>query len=309
MIRPTGATGKLQESCAKYPSNTVEIFKGNLLNPKDCALAVKDAKVIFHLAAGTGEKSFPDAYMNSVVATRNLLEAALKDGNLVRVVNVSSFTVYTNQSKSQGRLLDESCPVESRPEQRGDAYCYAKVKQDELMTEYGRKYGLPYVIVRPGAVYGPGKRQITGRVGIGTFGIFLHLGGSNQIPFTYVDNCADAIVLAGLKQGIDGEVFNVVDDDLPTSKNFLQLYKRHVKNFKSIYVPHVVSYLFCTGWEKYCEWSYGQLPPVFNRKRWHVEMKRTYYSNDKLKKQLAWTPRVPMNQGLDRLFNASREQV
>ena len=51
-----------------------------------------------------------------------------------------------------------------------------------------------------------------GRVGIDTFGVFLHLGGSNQIPLTYVDNCADAIALAGLKPGIDGEVFNIGGD-------------------------------------------------------------------------------------------------
>ena len=113
-----------------------------------------------------------------------------------RFVLVSSFTVYTNRQKS--RRLDESCPVEEHPELRGDAYCFAKVKQEQIVAEYGKNFGIPYVVVRPGSVYGPGKRQITGRVGLGTFGIFLHLGGSNTIPFTHVDNCAEAIVLAGL---------------------------------------------------------------------------------------------------------------
>jgi len=47
-----------------------------------------------------------------------------------------------------------------------------------------------YVILRPGAVYGPEDDKITGRVGINTFGIFMHLGGRNKIPFTYVNNCA-----------------------------------------------------------------------------------------------------------------------
>ena len=101
------------------------------------------------------------------------------------------------------------------------------------------------MIVRPGSVYGAGKREIAGRVGIGTFGLFLHLGGSNTIPFTYVDNCAEAIVLAGLVKGVDGEVFNVVDDDLPSSRQFLRLYKKNVRRFKSLYVPHAVSYALC----------------------------------------------------------------
>ena len=99
--------------------------------------------------------------------------------------------------------------------------------------EYGNKLNLPYVIVRPGHVYGPGNEAISARVGIGTFGTFLHLGGPNTIPFTYVDNCADAIVLAGLKPGVDGEVFNVVDDDLPSSRQFLGLYKKNVSTLSS----------------------------------------------------------------------------
>ena len=114
-----------------------------------------------------------------------------------------------------------------------------------------KKYGIPYVIVRPGSVYGPGKEAIPGRVGIDTFGIFMHLGGSNKIALTYVDNCAEAIVLAGIMKGIDGEVFNIVDDDLPSSRRFLSLYKRNVKRFKSIYVPHALSYFLCYLWEKY----------------------------------------------------------
>ena len=44
--------------------------------------------------------------------------------------------------------------------------------------------------------WGSHKEDIARWVGIGTFGVFLHLGGSNTIPFTYVDNCAEAIVLA-----------------------------------------------------------------------------------------------------------------
>lgn len=307
-VRSSSAVEKLETITARHPGHSVEIMTGNLLSRSDCATATSDVAVIFHLAAGTGEKSFPDAFMNSVVATRNLLEAVLESKALRRFVNVSSFTVYTNEKKPRRRILDESCPVEDHPELRGDAYCFAKVKQDELVREYGKKYGIPYVIVRPGAVYGPGNTQITGRVGLGTFGVFLHLGGSNRIPFTYVDNCADAIALAGLKTGIDGEVFNVVDDDLPFSGRFLKLYKQKVKRFRSIYVPRVVSYLLCAAWEKYAIWSEGQLPPAFNRKRWHVEWKKTNYSNQKLKERLGWTPRVSMAEGLKRFFESCREK-
>ncbi len=249
-------------------------------------------------------QSFPDAFMNSVVTTRNLLEASMKHNCLRRFVSVSSFTVYSNMGKA--RRLDESCPVEEHPELRGEAYCFAKVKQEQIVREYCERLGIPHVIVRPGYVYGPGKQILTGRVGIDTFGIFLHLGGSNAIPFTYVDNCAEAIALAGLKQGVDGDIFNIVDDDLPSSRQFLRLYKKNVKHFTSLYVPHALSYALCCLWEWYSNWSEEQLPPAFNRRRWHAYWKKTSYSNEKLKSRLGWTPRVSLAEGLERYFESCR---
>jgi nucleoside-diphosphate-sugar epimerase len=306
--RPTSEVAGIESLSGQLPDGArVEVFKGNLLSREDCTTATRDVALIFHLATGGG-KSLPDAFLNSVVTTRNLLEACLQHHCLRRFVNISSFAVYTNTRKSRWTLLDESCPVEKHPELRGDAYCYAKVKQDEIVTEYGDKFGIPYVIVRPGSVLGPRKASIPGRVGIDTFGAFLHLGGSNTIPFTYVDNCADAIALAGLKKGIDGEVFNVVDDDLPSSRLFLRLYKKNVRKFRSLYVPKILSYALCYLWEQYSTWSEGQLEPVFNRRRWRAMWKKTRYSNEKLKRRAGWTPKVSMAEGFRRYFEACRDE-
>jgi nucleoside-diphosphate-sugar epimerase len=304
--RPTSKMARLESVIERYPEAKVEVFRGNLLSREDCLDATRDAALILHLAAGRGLRSFPDAYMNSVVTTRNLLDAAVHHGGLRRFVNVSSFTVYSNRKKPRSRVLDESCPIEPRPELRGEAYCYAKVKQDEIVEEYGKKFSLRYVILRPGQVYGPGNEGITGRVGIDTFGMFLHLGGSNTIPFTHVSNCADAIVAAGLKPGIDGEIFNVVDDNLPSSRRFLRLYKRRVKKFRSIYVPHILSYALCSLWERYATWSQGQLPLAFSRRRWHADWKKTRYSNEKLKKLVGWTPKVSIDEGLSQFMECCR---
>jgi nucleoside-diphosphate-sugar epimerase len=305
--RPSSEVAGIEAIVKRRPAGArIEVFKGNLLSREDCEAASKDAAVILHLAAGTGEKSFPDAYMNSVVATRNLLDASLRHTRLRRFVLVSSFTVYANRRKPRGRLLDESCPLEEHPELRGDAYCFAKVKQEQLVAEYGKNFEIPYVVIRPGSVYGGSKGEITGRVGLGTFGLFLHLGGSNTIPFTYVDNCAEAIVLAGIVKGVEGEAFNVVDDDLPSSRQFLRQYKKNVRRFKSVYVPHAVSHGLCYLWEKFSQWSEGQLPPAFNRKRWHVEWKKTRYSNEKLKTRLGWTPRVATPEAMRRYFQSCK---
>jgi len=306
-VRPSSDVSKINEIIDQHKAAVqIDVIKGNLFSEVDCFNATKDVAVIYHLAIGASGRSFPNVFMNAVIPTRNLLEASLRHKSIKRFVNVSSFAVYSNRNNPRGRQLDELCPIEEHPELRGDAYAFGKLKQDQMVIDYWAKHGIPYVIVRPGAVYGPGNDKITGRVGIDTFGIFMHLGGSNKLPLTYVDNCAEAIVLAGVVSGIDGQVFNVVDDDLPSSRRFLRLYKRDVRHFKSIYVPKAISYLFCFLWEKFSILSEGQLPPIFSRNEWHAYWKKTGYSNHKIKRHLCWKMKVSTEEGLKKYFESCR---
>jgi nucleoside-diphosphate-sugar epimerase len=306
-VRPSSDVSSLRVVLSSDGERHGEIVEGNLLSREDCRKAIDGVSVIYHLAAGRGDKSYPNAFLNSVVTTRNLLDAILVSKTFKRFVNVSSFTVYSTRSLPSGSVLDESCEVEEKSELRGEAYCYAKVKQEQILIEYHKKFNIPYVIVRPGAVYGPGNKGLTGRVGIDTFGLFLHFGGNNRIPLTYVDNCADAIMLAGIRTGIETQVFNVVDDDLPRSRVFLAMYKKGVKRFDSVYVPKWASYLFCYLWEKYSHWSHGQLPPVFNRSRWASDWKGHEYSNQKIKGLLGWRQRVSFEEGVRRYCDFCKE--
>ncbi|HLG59269.1 MAG TPA: NAD(P)-dependent oxidoreductase [Vicinamibacterales bacterium] len=305
-VRPSSNLSRLKAVTAAHGSDAaIEIIEGNLLRREDCVRAAEGTAVMFHLAAGI-DKSFAGCFMNSVITTRNLLDAAVAAGALKRFVNVSSFAVYSNLRMGRGSMLDETAPLETEPTRRHDPYGYGKLKQEQLVQQYHKTFGVPYVILRPGAVYGPGKSNLSGRIGIDTFGVFLHMGGSNRIPLTYVDNCAEAILLAGLVEGVDGQVFNVVDDELPTSRKFLRLYKQHVRRFTSIPVPYPLAYFLSALWEDYSVRSQGQLPPSFNRRRCAAEWKGNRYPNDKLKQSVGWKPRVPFDQGSRLFFDSLR---
>jgi len=298
-IRPSSRLDRLEKALSRFDAGkNVELVTGDLLSHDDCRKAAKGVSIIYHLAAGM-EKSFAGAFMNSALATRNVMDAFLQCGQPKRFVNVSSFAVYSTLSLKRGDLLDESCPLEDAPRERFDAYGFGKLKQEDLVKEYGRKYKLPYVIVRPGYVFGPGKRELSGRIGIGTFGFFIQVNGSHSLPLTFVDNCAEAIVLAGLKANVDGEIFNVVDDELLTCRQFLDAYKKKVKSFRSIRIPYFAGYGLCSLWEKYSKWSKNQLPPAFNGRRCAAEWKGNRYSNQKLKDQLDWKPRVSMEKAME----------
>jgi len=285
----------------------LEYVTGNLLSREVCRAAASEVCVVYHLAVG-GDKSFPGCIMNTAVTTRNLLDVVTAETTIRRFVNVSSLAVYSNEHFGRRALLDESCPIESDLIGRYDPYAYAKAKQDDLVRQYAFEKGLPYVIARPGVVFGPGKSRIPGRVGIDTFGIFLHLGHGNRMPLTFVDNCAEAIALAGLVKGIDSEEFIIVDDNLPTSRQFLRGYKKHARGFSSLPIPYRVFYVFSLLWEKYSCWSKGQLPPAFNRKTCAAYYKGNVYSNDKAKTRLHWRPSVGMNDALARFFASVRAE-
>lgn len=307
LARFEGSSRNLDRIREEFGASSLQFVYGNLLSRETCKSAANGAVVVYHLAAGI-EKSFSGCFLNSAVTTRNLLDAVMAGGTIKRFVDISSLAVYSNAKLRRGGVLDERCPIDTHLVERYDPYAYGKAQQDEVVREYGRSFGLPYVIMRPGLTIGPGKTKIPGRVGIDTFGIFLHLGLGHRMPFTYVENCAEAIVLAGLTSGIDGQEINIVDDNLPRSRSFLRQYKRKVRRIKTIPVPYCVFYFFNYVWEKYSARSQGQLPPVFNRRSCEAYYKSQRFSNQKAKTLLGWWPRVSMKEAIDRFCKYAREQ-
>src|SRR5271166_6036178 len=58
LVRPTSKTERLEAiRQLTFEQNSIEIVKGNLLSPDDCLRVTRDARLIYHLAAGRGEKS------------------------------------------------------------------------------------------------------------------------------------------------------------------------------------------------------------------------------------------------------------
>ena len=137
-VRSSKNLSNLQQ-IADSSKSEIEFIRGNLLSRQDCLNASEGVSVIYHLAAGV-EKSFPGCFLNSVVTTRNLLDAVIETQDLKRFVNISSIAVYSNEKIPRHGLMDESCEVDTKFVERFEPYTYGKAKQDELVHEYGKKY-------------------------------------------------------------------------------------------------------------------------------------------------------------------------
>jgi len=239
-----------------------------------------------------------------VVASCNLLDAAVAAG-VRRIVLVSSFAVYGVSGMHRRDFMDENTPLETHPEWR-DPYAYSKLRQELLFHEYQKRYGFELVVLRPGVIYGPGGGEFSTRVGIQLPGLFLHCGNRNQLPLTFVENCADAVVLsAEADQPTANEVYNVVDDDLPTSRAYLKAYRKKVRPIRSISIPYPLTYAISHACAWYSRHSRGQLPAILTPYKSHFQWRGFRFANSRLK-TMGWRPRVSTQEGMQRTFESFR---
>jgi nucleoside-diphosphate-sugar epimerase len=304
-LRRQANTLKLDRLSTRYPHGNLEYCVGNLKYPDDAKRSVDGAQLIFHLAAG--KKGAPaDLFSDSVVASRNLLEA-IGDRKPIRVVLVSSVAVYAIAGLDRGARVTEQTPLEPHPEWR-DHYSHAKLRQERLFREYQRRSGFELVILRPGVIYGPGGGHFSDRVGLKIGKWQLDLGANNLLPLTYVDNCAEAVVVAGTYEHAAGQVYNVLDDDVPTCREYLCAYRKHVTNVRSISVPYFGLRLLSRLLAKYHRYSKGQLPAILTPYKVATLWGGNRFDNSKLH-STGWRQLVPTAEGLRRSFAAFRSEL
>ncbi|ACY13122.1 NAD-dependent epimerase/dehydratase family protein [Haliangium ochraceum] len=304
LVRPGSDRSRLDAIEKEYPGS-IELCIGTLNRPSDCVRALEGVDLVQHLAAATGGAP-ADMFQNSVVATKNLLEAMLAEKREIRLVFCSSFAVYGVADLPRGTVVDEETPIEANPTQR-DMYSHTKLRQEQLVWRYHREHRIPTAFVRPGVIYGPGGGSaISARVGLNLFGIFLHLGRNNVLPLTFVDNCAEALAVVGEHPESNGQAYNVVDDDLLGAKEYLSRYRAHVAKLRYLTLPFFATRLLSLAVERYYDHSGGQLPAIFTRYKTDSQWKGNRFSNAKLK-ALGWEPLVSTDEGLERHFAYRRE--
>ena len=289
--------GFLEELRAAFPVATIEPVFANLLS-RDLRSMVNGVDCVIHAAAGM-RGAVADMFANSVIGTRNLLEAVC-DENVKRVVLISSFSVYRTVDLKTGSLVTEDTELEPDGPEKGP-YGYSKTRQEALFRSFQKKHGFESVILRPGVIYGPGSGALSPRVGIRAMGVFFSLGGRAILPLTYVDNCASAVAQAVLRAPNDS-VFNVVDDDLPTCNQYLHQYRKLVAPMRTLHVPYWALLLGSRALVRYHRVSKGQLPAIFTPYIVRSMYRRFKYSNAALK-NIGWQPEFSTERAMEISFD------
>src|SRR5580658_10884184 len=162
-VRRRADIPKLDALLKQYPDIRLDYCVGDLRYREDAIRAVDGVQLVFHLVAGK-KGTAADLFLNSVVASRNLLDA-IADRKPMRIVLVSSFGVYGVAGLGRGAQVNEETVLEPHPEWR-DHYSYSKLLQEQRFWQYQKRSGFELVVLRPGVVYGPGGSHLSNRVGL-----------------------------------------------------------------------------------------------------------------------------------------------
>ncbi len=276
----------------------LELATADLRSRNDLATVVEGVDAVLHLAAAkTGDLYAQLA--GTVLATENLLWAMTEAG-VSHIVSVSSFAVYDYVRARSFTSLTENSELELKPYDR-DAYAQTKLIQERLVREHAVKHGWRWTILRPGVIFGK-ENLWTARLGSQAGRWWIRIGAWAQLPLTYVENCAEAIIKAAEERAANGNIFNIVDDDLPSQSTYAAFLRKHVSPR-----PHVllVPWLLMRAAARSADFTNrffvkgsAKLPGVLVPARLHARMKPLRYHNKHLKAVIGWRPRYDWRQAV-----------
>lgn len=197
------------DSLPKETLARLDVFTGDIRDGNGVRTAMKEADVVFHLAALIAipfSYHSPDSYIDTnVKGTLNIVQAA-KDLSVERVLVTSTSEVY---GTAQYIPIDEK-----HPRQPQSPYSASKIGADCIAESFYRSFGLPLTIVRPFNTYGP--RQ-SARAVIPTI-ITQLLNGKTDIrlgdlrptrDLLFVRDTAEAFVQIARAESLMGEDCNI----------------------------------------------------------------------------------------------------
>jgi nucleoside-diphosphate-sugar epimerase len=301
VIRPKTEVQKF--SWHTHPRLT--LVRLDLRHPQGLTEALAGVDAVIHLAAvKTGD--FFTQFAGTVIATENLL-AAMQSAGTSRLVDISTFSVYDNIRMRPWQILDESAPMIIEPDHYIE-YAQTKLLQETLVREFEAAHHHAQVtILRPGMVYGRDHlwhSLIGAEMGKNRW---LLVGGKAILPMIYVENCAEAIVRAVSASDAIGETINLVDDDLPTQRQYTEAILRYTATspkMMSVSWGSVRTVANLAWWfNRQCLEGKARMPGLLIPAKVHARFKPLRYSNAKAKQTLKWSPRYSLDAALERSSN------
>lgn len=209
LVRKLARQGVRIRAIARATSNRqqfqglpVEWIEGNVFDERAVAEGMRGVEYVFHVAAAYREAKIEDATYHRVhvESTKLLAHEAKKLPNFKRFVHVSTIGVHGH--------IDEPPANEEYRYAPGDIYQRTKLEGELWLREFASKEGIPWSVIRPAAIYGPGDRRLLKVFKLATMPICPMLGNGKLLyHLIHVDDLCDSFILAATHPRALGQVF------------------------------------------------------------------------------------------------------
>ena len=217
----------------------IKFFKIDARNYKSLSKIINKSKaeIIIHLAAVShANKSNKDPFNtfdHSFRTLENSLDNARSEKN-----NVKKF-IFLSSSMVYGNFLTSSVNENTRCYPIG-IYGSLKYAAEKLIIAYNQVFKLPFVIIRPSALYG--ERCISRRVGqifienaLTSKPIEINGDGNEKLDFTYIDDLLQGIYKSIISKKADNQIFNLTFGSGRKINDLIKILKKNFKNVKVKY--------------------------------------------------------------------------
>lgn len=265
----------------------VELSVADLQDPASLVKAVRGTQILFHVAADY-RLWVPDQkamYETNVEGTRRLMRAAM-DAGVERIV-------YTSSVATLGIPADNQPGREETPTSIDNMigpYKRSKFMAEEVVRHMANTEQCPVVIVNPSTPMGPGdvKPTPSGRIILdavnGRIPAFVNTG----LNIVHVDDVADGHLLA-LEKGRIGEHYILGSEDMSLEALLGQVAGLVGRRPPRVRIPHQLAMAVAHASEAWSRVS-GREPQV-TLDAVRMARKIMYFSSDKAKRELDYTPR------------------
>ena len=272
------------ELLPKHVLSDVEVVPGNVQDPFSVNSAVKGCEVIYHLSSLIAipySYVAPQSYVTvNVLGAVNVMQAA-RQHSVRRVVHTSTSECY---GTARYVPIDEQHPLQGQ-----SPYSASKIGADMLAESYWRSFRLPVSILRPFNTFGPrqsARAVIPTIVSQALSGDEVRIGSLTPTrDLNYVDDVVDAFVRAGSHPEAVGRVINVGSGREISIGDLATLILKLTKS-KAIVIT-----------------DQQRIRPE------NSEVERLLCNADQARKLLKWTPRVSLEEGLERTIDWIRTHL
>lgn len=266
----------------------LSVIKGDVLDPAAVRAAMEGVNVVLHLAAIAGVDTvlkMPVTTMRvALFGSYNVLDAAVAVGGVERFVDFSTSEVFgTYAYKVQEKDVTTLGAV-------GEArwtYAVSKLASEHLTHNYFVQYGLPALSIRPFNIYGPGQ------VGEGAIHRFIvralageplqiHNDGAQIRAWCYVDDIVDAVLLSLERKEAVGQAFNIGN-----ARSVCTIYDLARAIIRISGSKSRIDFL---------DWP-------------HTDIELRVPNIDKARKLLGFSPRIDLEEGLERTIASYRSKT